>query len=262
MELGLRGKRAVLLAASRGLGYACALGLAREGCDLVICSRDSERIEAAANTIRQETGARVWPMVCDVSQEADIQAVVTACVEQYGGLEIALHNADGPPAGGFEAIDGEQWYRAFDLNLMSFARLVQAAVPEMKKAGYGRILAIASSSIKEPIPNLVLSNVMRPGVLGLAKTLSKELASDNILVNVIAPGRIATERIDELDNAAAIRTGKSLDDVRQANMKTIPLGRLGQPEELANLAVFLASEAASYITGTAIQVDGGKLNGL
>jgi len=262
MELRLRGKRAVLLAASRGLGYACALGLAREGCDLVICSRDSARIEAAANTIRQETGARVWPMVCDVSQEADIQAVVAACVEQYGGLEIALHNAGGPPAGGFAAIDSEQWYRAFDLNLMSFARLVQAAVPEMKKAGYGRILTIASSSIKEPIPNLVLSNVMRPGVLGLAKSLSKELAPDNILVNVIAPGRIATERVDELDDAVAARTGRSVDDVRQANMKAIPLGRLGRPEELANLAVFLASEAASYITGTAIQVDGGKLNGL
>ncbi len=262
MELGLKGKRAVVLAASRGLGYATALGLAGEGCRLVICSRDQARIETAAAQIRQETGAQVQALAADVSHQAGVQAIVTRCVEQYGGLEIAVHNAGGPPAGAFDSISSEQWYRAFDLNLMSFTRLAQAAVPEMKKAGYGRILAITSSSIRQPIPNLVLSNTMRPGVLGLAKSLSKELAADNILVNVIAPGRIQTERVDELDRIVAERAGKTPEAVRQASIATIPLGRLGRPAELANLAVFLASEAASYITGTAIQVDGGKLDAL
>jgi len=262
MELGLKGKRAIVLAASRGLGYACALGLAREGCQLVICSRSPERIEAAADQIHQETGAAVHAVAADVSQEADVKKVVAACVEQWGGVEIIIHNAGGPAAGGFEAVSSQQWYKAFEQNLMSFTWLVQAAVPEMKKAGYGRILAITSSSIKQPIPNLVLSNAMRTGVLGTAKTLSKELAPHNILVNVIAPGRIATERVDELDQAAAERSGQSFEAVREAGMSAIPIGRMGRPEELANLAVFLASEAASYITGTAIQVDGGRIDAL
>lgn len=257
MELGLKGKRALVMASSRGLGYACAMGLAREGCDLVICSRDPEHIEQAAEQIRQETGARVHAMTCDVSQEDEVKALVAAAVEQFGGLEIAIHNAGGPPAGGFQAVTGEQWAKAIDQNLMSFVWMVQAAVPEMRQSGYGRILAITSSSIKQPIPNLVLSNATRTSVLGVAKTLSRELAPDKILVNVIGPGRIATERIDELDEAAAKRSGRAVEEVKQESMSSIPLGRLGRPEELANLAVFLASEAASYITGSAILVDGG-----
>jgi 3-oxoacyl-[acyl-carrier protein] reductase len=151
----------------------------------------------------------------------------------------------------------EQWHQAFEQNLMSFARLVKAAAPEMKKAGYGRVLTIASSSIRQPIPNLVLSNAFRAGVWGLAKTMSRELAADGILVNVIAPGRVATERIDELDQANATRTGQPIAQVKEASVASIPLGRLGRPEELANLVVFLASGAASYITGQAIMVDGG-----
>jgi 3-oxoacyl-[acyl-carrier protein] reductase len=150
----------------------------------------------------------------------------------------------------------EQWQKAFEQNLLSFTRIVSAAVPEMKKAGYGRVLTIASSSIKQPIPNLALSNALRAGVWGLAKTLSRELAPQGILVNVIAPGRIDTERIAELDQASAQRTGKSVEDVRKTSIAGIPLGRLGRPEELANLVVFLASEAGSYITGQAITVDG------
>ncbi len=262
MDLGLKGKRALVLASSRGLGYASALCLAREGVDLVMCSRSQEQIEAAAAKIRAETGVGVHAMTVDVSNEESIQNVVSACVAQYGGLEIVVHNAGGPPSGGFSAVSVEQWYQAFDLNLMSFVWLVQAALPELKKAGYGRILTIASSSIKQPIPNLVLSNAMRTGVWGVAKTLSRELAADNILVNVVVPGRIATERVDELDQAAAQRTGKSFAEVRQNSLATIPMGRMGRPEELGNLVAFLASEAAGYITGTAIPVDGGKINAL
>lgn len=262
MELGLKGKRAIVLAASRGLGYACAMGLAQEGCRVVICSRDPARIEAAAAQIRAETGAEVIGVAADVSREVEIERLVSTCVAQFGGLEIAVHNAGGPAHGAFNEISSEQWYQAFDLNLMSFTRLVQAVVPEMKKAGYGRILTIASSSVKQPIPNLVLSNAMRTGILGLAKTLSRELAPHQILVNVIVPGRLATERVDQLDQNVAARTGQTPQAVRQASLHTIPLGRLGRPEELANLVTFLASEAASYITGAAIQVDGGMINAL
>ncbi len=256
MDLGLKGKRALVLAASRGLGYACARGLAQEGCHLVICSRDEARITAAAEQIRKDTGAKVEALAADVSNAAEAERLVGAAVSAHGGLEILVHNAGGPPAGPFTAVTEPQWKQAFEQNLMSFVRIVHAAVPEMKKAGYGRVLTIASSSIKQPIPNLVLSNAFRAGVWGLAKTMSQELAPDGILVNVIAPGRIATERIDELDRANAERTGKAVEDVKKASVASIPMGRLGQPEEFANLVVFLASERASYISGQGMFVDG------
>jgi 3-oxoacyl-[acyl-carrier protein] reductase len=229
MDFGLKGKRAIVMAASRGLGYACAMGLAREGCHLVMCSRDEKRIESAADTIRRE---------------------------------IVVHNAGGPPAGETLAMTEEQWQKAFEQNLLSFTRIVGAAAPQMEKAKYGRVLTIASSSIKQPIPNLSLSNALRAGVWGIAKTLSRELAPKGILVNVIAPGRIDTERIAELDQANAQKSGKTVDDVRKASVASIPLGRLGRPEELANLVVFLASQSASYITGQAITVDGAAGNAL
>jgi 3-oxoacyl-[acyl-carrier protein] reductase len=256
MDLGLKGKRALVLAASRGLGYACARGLAQEGCHLVICSRDEARIRAAADQIRKDTGAKVEPLVADVSSPAEADRLVGAAVSAYGGLEILVHNAGGPPAGGFAAVNEAQWKQAFEQNLMSLVRIVAAAVPEMKKAGYGRVLTIASSSIKQPIPNLVLSNAFRAGVWGLAKTLSQELGPQGILVNAIAPGRISTERIAELDQANATRTGKPIEEVRKASVASIPLGRLGDPEEFANLVVFLASARASYISGQGMFVDG------
>jgi 3-oxoacyl-[acyl-carrier protein] reductase len=256
MELGLKGKRAIVMAASRGLGYASALGLAREGCKLIVCSRDQARIEAAAVAITKETGADVKALVADVSSASEAKRLVDAAVSAYGGLEIVVHNAGGPPAGETLQMTEEQWQKAFEQNLLSFTRIVGAAAPEMKKAGYGRVLTIASSSIKQPIPNLALSNALRAGVWGIAKTLSRELAPQGILVNVIAPGRIDTERIAELDQANAQKSGKSVEDVRKASIGGIPLGRLGRPEELANLVVFLASQAGSYITGQAITVDG------
>jgi 3-oxoacyl-[acyl-carrier protein] reductase len=262
MDLGLKGKRAIVMAASRGLGYASALGLAREGCHLVICSRDQARIEAAADAIRSATGAKVKTLVADVSSASEAKRLVDAAVAEYGGLEIVVHNAGGPPAGETLAMTEEQWQKAFEQNLLSFTRIVGAAAPEMKKAGYGRVLTIASSSIKQPIPNLALSNALRAGVWGIAKTLSRELAPQGILVNVIAPGRIDTERIAELDQANAQKSGKPVEDVRKASVASIPLGRLGRPEELANLVVFLASAAGSYITGQAITVDGAAGNAL
>jgi 3-oxoacyl-[acyl-carrier protein] reductase len=262
MDFGLKGKRAIVMAASRGLGYASALGLAREGCHLVICSRDQARIDAAADTIRQATGAKVKTVAADVSSASEAKRLVDIAVSEYGGLEIVVHNAGGPPAGETLAMTEEQWQKAFEQNLLSFTRIVGAAAPEMRKAGYGRVVTIASSSIKQPIPNLALSNALRAGVWGIAKTLSRELAPQGILVNVIAPGRIDTERIAELDQINAQKNGKSIEDVRKASVASIPLGRLGRPEELANLVVFLASAAGSYITGQAITVDGAAGNAL
>jgi len=193
MDLGLGGKRALVLAASRGLGYACARGLAAEGCGVVMASRSAERIEAAAQRIRAEVpGATVHAVVADVAGVGQAEALVATAVSRLGGLDIVVHNAGGPPPGDFSTVSLEQWAQAFELSLMSFVRLAKAAIPEMKKSRWGRIVAITSSSIKQPIPGLVLSNAFRPGVLGAAKTLSREVAKDGILVNVVAPGRIAT----------------------------------------------------------------------
>jgi 3-oxoacyl-[acyl-carrier protein] reductase len=257
MNLNLSGKRALVLAASRGLGYATALGLAREGVSLVICSRDEGRIGDAAKRIREATGATVDAVAADVGTGEEAARLVAHTVATFGGLDIVVHNAGGPPAGDFLSITEAQWQKAFDQNLMSLVRLVNAAVPELKKAGGGRILTIASSSIKQPIPGLVLSNALRTGVWGLVKTLARELGPHGIRINVVAPGRIQTERIEELDTARATRLGVDLAHVKQESIAAIPLGRLGTPEEFANLLVFLASDAGRYISGQAIIVDGG-----
>jgi 3-oxoacyl-[acyl-carrier protein] reductase len=256
MDFGLKGKRALVMAASRGLGLASARALAQEGCNLVVCSRDRSRIDAAADALRRDTGVRVHAVAADVSGTSEASMLVATAVEQLGGLDIVVHNAGGPPAGEFLAMTEEQWHKAFEQNLLSLVRVANAAVPEMKRAGGGRILTIASSSVKQPIPNLVLSNALRAGVWGLAKTMARELAPFGILVNVIAPGRIQTERIEELDAANAQRSGKPLEEIKKESVASIPMGRLGRPEELANLVAFLASERAAYITGQAIFVDG------
>jgi membrane-bound lytic murein transglycosylase B len=247
MDLGLKGKRAIVMAASRGLGYASALGLAREGCKLIVCSRDQARIEAAAATINQETGADVKALVADVSSASEAKRLVDAAVSAYGGLEIVVHNAGGPPAGETLQMTEEQWQKAFEQNLLSFTRIVGAAAPEMKKAGYGRVLTIASSSIKQPIPNLALSNALRAGVWGIAKTLSRELAPQGILVNVIAPGRIDTERIAELDQANAQKSGKSVEDVRKASIGGIHSDVLAGPRSWRTLSYFSLPRRAATL---------------
>lgn len=262
MDLGLKGKVALITAASKGLGKAVALELAREGVQLGISSRNQDQIDATAAFIRQETGTRVEAMAADVSDPKEIKNFVHTMVERFGKVDILLINAGGPPSGEFMQFEDEVWEQAFQTNLMSIVRMVRETVPFMRENGGGKILTIASSSVKVPIPGLVLSNTMRAGVAGLMKTLSTELAKDKILVNVVAPGRIATDRLKELDAAKAERLDMSVEEITKQVKQTIPLNRYGEPEEFAKAVVFLASEANTYITGSTILIDGGMVKSL
>jgi 3-oxoacyl-[acyl-carrier protein] reductase len=249
---------AIVAASSKGIGRAVADGFAAEGARLTMFSRAQASIDAAAEAVHEATGAEVMSLAADVTNPSDIQRVVDETLNRWGRIDVLFNNAGGPPPGQFDAFDDAAWQRAFELNLLSTVRLYRAVLPSMKQRGWGRILSLMSSSVKQPIENLLLSNGIRPGVVGLSKSLSNEVAKDGITVNVIAPGRISTERIEHTDKANAERTGKSLEEVRAASLAAIPMGRMGTPEELANVAVFLCSEKASYLTGQLILVDGGS----
>ena len=258
MDLGLKGKTAVVTAASKGIGKACAMGLAAEGARVAICARTGRDVEAAAEDIRARTGAEVLAATCDVTREADVDAFVAQAMKRFGQVDVLVANAGGPARGHFDEATDAQWRDAFELSLMSVVRLIRAVVPSMRQRRWGRIITVQSSSVKQPIPGLLLSNAMRPAAAGLLKTLSVELGPDNILLNTVCPGRIMTERF----LGGHRQAGTSVEDFVASEATQVPLGRIGTPEEFANLVVFLASERASYITGTAIQVDGGMVRGL
>ncbi len=258
MNLGLKGKRAVVLAASRGLGYATAEALAAEGAAVALCSRSADRAEEAARAIAENNGGRALPFTADVAKLDDLRSFLAAAGESLGGVDILVTNAGGPPAGSFESLEEDRWELAFELTLMSVVRSIREALPLFPAEG-GAILAITSSSVRRPLPNLVLSNAFRPAVQGLIKTLSIELADRGIRCNSIAPGRIETPRITELDRAFAERHDMELEEVRARSIAGIPLGRLGQPPELGRVAAFLCSPAASYINGVTLLVDGGAV---
>jgi 3-oxoacyl-[acyl-carrier protein] reductase len=257
MNLQLTDKSVIVCASSSGLGRAAAIEFAREGANVMLCARREAELQSAVAEIRAATGREAKFTVADLTQSADIARVTDATVAAFGGIFALVNNSGGPPAGTFDAFDDTAWQKAFELNLLSYVRTIRAVLPHMRQAGGGRIVNFTSSSVKSPIENLILSNTFRMGVLGMTKTLAAELGCDGILVNVIGPGRIQTDRIEHLDAGNAQKTGQTIEQVRTAACKTIPLGRYGEPEEMARLTVFLASPANSYITGQAILVDGG-----
>jgi 3-oxoacyl-[acyl-carrier protein] reductase len=262
MDFGIKHKVALVAAASRGLGKAVAHELAQEGCRLAICSRDTSAINQAADDVHKRTGAEVLALAADVTDGEQIQQLVAETVQRFGGVDILFANAGGPPPGLFVNLSDEQWMNAVNLNLMSVVRLCRAVLPHMQKNHWGRILIDTSFTIKQPLENLILSNSIRAGVVGLAKTLSNEVAKDGITANCICPGYIQTERFDSLMDNRAKTQNRTRESVIQDVAATIPLGRVGRVEEFAATAAFLLSERASYITGVALQVDGGVVKGL
>jgi 3-oxoacyl-[acyl-carrier protein] reductase len=262
MDLGLKGKIAMVGGASKGLGFAVARALAAEGAHVCIAARDADAINRAADAIHLETGVEALPVAADLGKADATAAWHAATVKQFGGVDLLFANTGGPPAGTALGFDDQAWHCAFELLLMSVVRSVRLVVPSMRARGGGAILVGTSSSVKEPLPNLALSNVLRSGVTSLAKTLSVELAPEKIRVNTLIPGRIATDRLRQLDEINAKKSGVPLEDYQARSASTIPLGRYGAPDDFGRVGAFLLSEAASYITGAAVQVDGGLLKGL
>lgn len=260
MDLGLHGKVAMVAASSKGLGFGIARELAKEGALVSIGARTEADVFDAADVLIEETEAEVLPNVLDVSDPDSIFQWVENTVNAFGGVDCLVVNAGGPPAGKFDDFADSDWEHAFNLTLMSSVRMIRQVLPLMRQAGGGSILTITSVSVKEPIDFLLLSNVMRSGVTSLAKSLSKQLAPENIRVNNLMPGRIDTDRVQSLDALKAEAMEVPIEEVKEANESGIPIGRYGTIEEFGKLGAFLLSDAASYITGQTIAVDGGSVN--
>lgn len=261
MDLQLKGKTALVAASSQGLGFGIAEKLVREGANVMISGRDEEKLKQKVKELTLVGQGNVAYQKTDITNVEDVKQLIARTVEAFGGIHILVNNAGGPPAGSFEDLTDEDWQAAFQLNLLSYVRLIREALPYLKQQG-GKILNIASSSIKEPIPGLILSNTFRTGIVGLSKTLASELAPFNILVNTIAPGRIATDRVRHLDQINADKQGLDIEQVEEHVKAGIPLRRYGTPEEFANVAVFLLSDANTYMTGSSFLVDGGMVKSI
>lgn len=259
MDLGLGEKVAMVAGASRGLGFAVARVLAAEGASVSLMSRDAAAICAAAKTIESETKARVLAIPGDVRSAGDIDAWHQATLERFGGADMLFSNCGGPPAGTVLSFGDTAWQEGFELLVLSALRMARTVVPSMRARGGGSILMCTSSAVKEPIPNLALSTVLRSSVSALSKTLAMELAKDRIRVNQLVPGRIDTDRVREMDQVNGKRLGITPAEQQVRSVATIPLGRYGEPSELAQAAAFLLSPKGSYITGATLQVDGGLI---
>ena len=262
MDLQLKDKKALVAGASRGLGYAVGLGLAREGCRVAINGRDESKIKSAASKMSAESGAQVIGLVGDVSDAAVPLRLINAAVEALGGLDLLVTNAGGPPAGSFESFDEATWQKALDLSFMSHVRLIRAALPHLRKSKAPSVLTMTSYTVKQPMLNLVLSNSIRLATVGLTKTLALELGGDGIRFNSILPATIDTDRVRELARFRADKNKTSLAEEQAQDAKKSVFGRIGRPEEFANVAVFLLSPAASYVTGVMMVVDGGQYKGM
>lgn len=259
MDLKLKNKVFMVAAASKGLGYGIAEALAQEGARVSIGSRTESDIKAAAETLRNETVSEVMGTVLDVRDKASIDNWTAVTLNQFGTIDGLVVNAGGPPAGNFDSFDDDDWQSAFDLTLMSSVRMIRAVLPTLREKGSGSILTVTSSSIKEPIDILLLSNVMRSGVVSLVKSLSHQLAPEQIRVNNLVPGRIDTDRVRSLDSTVAQRQNISADEARANSEGTIPWGRYGTIQEFGKAGAFLLSDAASYVTGETFIVDGGAM---
>ncbi len=262
MDLGLKGRVAVVAASSQGLGKAVALGLAREGVRLALCARTESTLNATADDIRRETGTEVLARALDVASYDAVRAFVAAAVEKFGGVDICVANAGGPPAKPFDETTAADWRAAADLNLMSTVWFAKETLPRMRERRWGRFIAITSVTVKQPVEGLILSNAVRAGVSGLVKSLSNEYGPYNVLVNNVCPGYTATARLISLSRTLAEREGVEPAQIEERWARQTALGRLGRPEEFADLVVFLASDRASYITGASIAVDGGLVKGI
>jgi 3-oxoacyl-[acyl-carrier protein] reductase len=258
MNLGLHGKVALVTAARKGLGRAGALALAAEGAQVMIAARHEEALLLTAREIEERTGSRVLACPADVSKREDLETLVTKTREAFGGIDILVHNTGGPPVGTFADVSDEQWQAVFEAELLSAVRLIRLTLPSMRQRGGGRIIHIVSTSIRQPSEGLVLANAIRPGVVGLAKTLALDLAPEHITVNTVCPGRILTDRLRYGGGVRArMAQGMSEEQALQEMLRAIPMGRAGRPEEVGALVAFLASEQAAYITGTTMVIDGG-----
>jgi 3-oxoacyl-[acyl-carrier protein] reductase len=258
VDLGLNGKVALVAASSKGLGKASALALAREGARVTICARTEADLEAAADEIRRETHAEVLAVQADLTRADGIQSVVVATAERFGGIDVLVNNSGGPALGRFPDLTDDDWRQAFEVVTLNFVRFVREVIPYMREKRWGRIVGIQSSSVKEPVEYIDLSNGIRPGIAGLMKAIMPDLAKDGITINLVLPGMFLTSRINPRLASGTSQVDKTLEAQLAPLAATIPLGRLGEPIELGHLVAFLASEQASYITGAVYQVDGGK----
>jgi len=252
---------AIVMAGSKGLGRACAQALAGEGLRILVCARGSRDLDLTLSTLK-DLGAEAIAMQADVSRPKDVEAVFQQSDRAFGRLDVLVCNAGGPPLGDFMSLDDHAWLQGYELTLMSAVRAVRLAVPRMRAGSYGRLIVIGSSSVRMPLPDLALSNVFRPALLGLVKMLSQDLAKDGITINMVSPGRIATDRVRTLDQQRAERNDTTYSEAKADSERKIPMGRYGSPEELAAVVAFLASDRASYVTGQNILVDGGLVASL
>lgn len=262
MDLGLKGRLAIVTGASQGIGRAIAQGLTKEGASLVICARNTETLEKTASQIREEYKTDVLAMTADVTKPEDIARLVNQAIASFGRIDILVNNSGGPHATKFQSTPLEAWQAGIDLILMSVVNACRAVIPHMQARKWGRIINITSISVKQPINDLILSNSLRAGVIGLAKSLANELGKDNILVNNVCPGYTLTDRLQELVNIRAKNSNVPQEQIIKQWETDVPLGRLAKPEEIADYTVFLASERASYINGTTVTVDGGLVKGI
>jgi 3-oxoacyl-[acyl-carrier protein] reductase len=262
MDLGLKGRGVIVAASSEGIGRATAEAFAREGTQVAMCARTEKTLRQAADSVREQTGAEVYAEPVDVTDANAVQSFVENVAKRFGRIDVCVTNAGGPPAKNFLSVSTDEWRKAIDTNFMSVVHLAKAVIPYMQRHRWGRIITITSVSVKQPIAELVLSNAVRAAVVGLVKSLSNEFGKDGILVNNVGPGYTATERLKELAGVRALASGTNPEQIYQNWAAATPVKRLGQPGEIADVILWLASERAAYVTGQTVLADGGIYPGL